>query len=119
MNKTGLPSSNPEIETKRLFDIEEVRNDFPILRRQVNDKPLVYLDNAATTQKPQAVIDSLNHYYTYENANIHRGLHFLSELATDSYENARLKIKVFINAMSASEIVFLSGFRFEFLLVIL
>jgi len=96
-------------KTKRKFDVQQIRNDFPILKRTVNDKPLVYLDNAATTQKPQAVIEKTNHYYTYENANIHRGLHFLSELATDSYENARLKIKEFINAMSVSEIIFVRG----------
>ena len=93
----------------KIFNVDEVRTDFPILSRMVKDKPLVYLDNAATTQKPQAVIDSIVHYYTYENANIHRGLHFLSELATESYENARLKVKEFINAMSASEIVFVRG----------
>ena len=100
---------NIEQEVKRKFKVEEVRKDFPILSRMVNDKPLVYLDNAATTQKPQAVIDALNHYYTYDNANIHRGLYFLSELATEQYENARLKVKEFINAMSASEIIFVRG----------
>ncbi|MFA3782701.1 SufS family cysteine desulfurase [Melioribacteraceae bacterium 4301-Me] len=97
------------IAVKRKFNINEVREDFPILKRLVNDKPLVYLDNAATTQKPQVVIDSLNHYYTYDNANIHRGLYFLSELATESYENARLKVKEFINALSSSEIIFVRG----------
>ncbi|NMB82640.1 MAG: cysteine desulfurase [Ignavibacteria bacterium] len=75
----------------------------------VNDKPLVYLDNAATSQKPQVVIDALNQYYTFDNANIHRGLYFLSELATDQYETARLKVKEFINALSASEIIFVRG----------
>ena len=95
--------------TKRIFNVDEIRNDFPILKRTVNGKPLVYLDNAATVQKPQSVIDSLVHYYTFENANIHRGLHFLSELATESYEQARLKIKEFINAMSVSEIIFVRG----------
>lgn len=97
------------IADKRVFEIEKIRNDFPILKRMVNGKPLVYLDNAATTQKPQQVIDALTHYYTYENANIHRGLHFLSELATDSYERARLKIKEYLNVMSASEIIFVKG----------
>ena len=96
-------------EVKRKFSIEEVRNDFPILKRLVNGKPLVYLDNAATSQKPQAVIDALEHYYTFDNANIHRGLYFLSELATDQYETARLKVKEFINAISASEIIFVRG----------
>jgi cysteine desulfurase/selenocysteine lyase len=97
------------VTEKRLFDIEQVRNDFPILKRMVNGKPLVYLDNAATTQKPQQVIDALTYYYTFENANIHRGLHFLSELATESYEKARLKIKEYLNVMSASEIIFVKG----------
>ena len=93
----------------RPFNVDEVREDFPILKRFVNGKPLVYLDNAATSQKPQSVIDSITNYYTYENANIHRGLHFLSELATDKYEGARLKVKEFLNAMSVSEIVFVRG----------
>jgi cysteine desulfurase/selenocysteine lyase len=96
-------------EVKRKFDVEEIRKDFPILKRMVNDKPLVYLDNAATSQKPQQVIDALNQYYTFDNANIHRGLYFLSELATDQYETARLKVKEFINALSASEIIFVRG----------
>ena len=102
------------IETKtanilRKFDIDEIRKDFPILSRFVNGKPLVYLDNAATTQKPKSVIDSISNYYNFENANIHRGLHFLSELATELYENSRLKIKEFINALSVSEIIFTRG----------
>ncbi|MEW6508074.1 MAG: cysteine desulfurase [Bacteroidota bacterium] len=96
-------------DTIKKFDVEEVRNDFPILRRLVNGKPLVYLDNAATSQKPQVVIDALNQYYTFDNANIHRGLYFLSEMATDQYETARLKVKEFINAISASEIIFVRG----------
>ncbi|KAF0151609.1 MAG: Cysteine desulfurase SufS [Ignavibacteria bacterium] len=96
-------------EVKRKFDVDEVRKDFPILSRFVNGKPLVYLDNAATSQKPQAVIDALTKYYTYDNANIHRGLYFLSELATEQYESARLKVKELINALSVSEIVFVRG----------
>lgn len=96
-------------EVKRKFNVEEVRNDFPIMKREVNGKPLVYLDNAATSQKPQSVIDAITQYYTYDNANIHRGLYFLSELATEQYENARLKVKEFINAISVSEIVFVRG----------
>jgi cysteine desulfurase/selenocysteine lyase len=98
-----------QTEVKRKFDVNEIRKDFPILSRYVNDRPLVYLDNAATSQKPQSVIDALTHYYTFDNANIHRGLYFLSELATDLYETARLKVKEFINAMSASEIIFVRG----------
>ncbi len=93
----------------REFNVNEIRKDFPILSREVNGKPLVYFDNAATTQKPNVVIDSMAHYYRYENANIHRGLHFLSEVATEQYENSRLKVKEFINSMSASEIIFTKG----------
>lgn len=96
-------------EVKRKFEVEEIRNDFPILKRLVNGKPLVYLDNAATSQKPQSVIDALTQYYTFDNANIHRGLYFLSELATEQYETARLKVKELINALSASEIIFVRG----------
>jgi len=93
----------------RKFDVNEIRKDFPILQREVNGKPLVYFDNAATTQKPNIVIDSMTHYYRYENANIHRGLHFLSEVATEQYENSRLKVKEFINAMSVSEVILTKG----------
>ena len=102
-------NSLTEEKALRSFNIEEVRNDFPILKRTVNGKPLVYLDNAATAQKPQQVIDSIVHYYTYDNANIHRGLHFLSEMATESFEKTRLKIKEFLNVMSVSEIIFVKG----------
>ncbi len=104
-----LEQKDAKTTLKREFNVIEVRNDFPILKRLVNGKPLVYLDNAATTQKPQQVIDAITYYYTYENANIHRGLHFLSELATESYEKARLKVKEFMNVMSASEIIFVKG----------
>jgi cysteine desulfurase/selenocysteine lyase len=88
------------------LDVARVRADFPILRRQVRGRPLVYLDNAATTQKPQAVLDALMHYYTDINANVHRGVHELSGLATDAYEGAREKIRAFFNARSVQEIVF-------------
>ena len=101
--------SSRQTKTFRKFSVDDVRKDFPILSRFVNGKPLVYLDNAATSQKPKSVIDTITNYYTYENANIHRGLHFLSELATESYENARLKVKEFLNAMSVSEIIFVRG----------
>jgi cysteine desulfurase / selenocysteine lyase len=104
-----IKTSTRSTKSFRQFDVDEVRKDFPILKRLVNGKPLVYLDNAATSQKPQSVIDSITNYYTYENANIHRGLHFLSELATDAYEGARLKVKEFLNAMSVSEIIFVRG----------
>jgi len=91
------------------FDINRVRDDFPILKEQIHGKPLVYLDNAATSQKPQVVIDALNRYYSAENANIHRGVHYLSELATREYEEARVKIKRFLNAADTHEIIFTRG----------
>jgi cysteine desulfurase/selenocysteine lyase len=89
--------------------VSQYRADFPILQQQVYGKPLVYLDNAATTQKPQAVIDALVHYYSYDNANVHRGVHALSERATHAYENARRTVKDFINAAHSEEIVFVRG----------
>jgi len=91
------------------FDVQKVRADFPILSRTIQGKPLVYLDNAATTQKPQAVIDALVRYYTAENANIHRGVHTLSELATESYEQARADVQRFLNAGDTREIIFVRG----------
>lgn len=91
------------------FDVFKIREDFPILRQKVHGKPLVYLDNAATAQKPQAVIDAISSYYTSSNANIHRGVHALSEIATESYEHARAKLQRFINAAEACEIVFVRG----------
>jgi cysteine desulfurase/selenocysteine lyase len=91
------------------FDVLRIRQDFPILGLNVHGKPLVYLDNAATTQKPQAVIDALTRYYTSENANIHRGVHALSELATEHYEQSRAKVQRFIRAAEASEIIFVRG----------
>ena len=92
-----------------LFDVARVREDFPILHRKVRGKPLVYLDNAATTQKPTAVIDRIVRYYTEENANVHRGVHFLSEVATAAYEGSRTVVKNFINARSEKEIIFTRG----------
>ncbi len=91
------------------FDIEQVRKDFPILDQQVNGAPLVYFDNAATTQKPQMVIDALTKYYSQDNANIHRGLHTLAERATTGYELTRKKLKDFLNAPSTDQIIFTSG----------
>jgi cysteine desulfurase/selenocysteine lyase len=92
-----------------LFDAAAVRQDFPLLRRQVHGKPLVYLDNAATTQKPQAVIDRMTRYYVEENANVHRGVHGLSERATEAYEEARATVARFLHARQPSEIVFVRG----------
>ena len=91
------------------FSVEKIRADFPILQQQVNGKPLVYLDNGATSQKPQAVIDTLVRYYTTENANVHRGVHTLSQMATEDYEGSRSKIRQFINAASDQEIIFTRG----------
>ena len=88
------------------FDVERIRADFPILRRQVRGRALTYLDNAATTQKPQQVLDALIGYYTTCNANVHRGVHFLSEIATEAHEVARGKVRAFLNAASTREIVF-------------
>jgi cysteine desulfurase / selenocysteine lyase len=91
------------------LDVEKIRRDFPILARDVRGKKLVYLDNAATSQKPRVVIDALSRYYEQENANIHRGVHFLSELATAEHERARQTVRSFINAADAKEIVFVRG----------
>ena len=89
-----------------MFDVESIRQDFPILRRTVNGKPLVYLDNAATSQKPRRVIDALVDYYERFNANVHRGVHQLSQEATDAYEAVRGQTARFINASAEEEIVF-------------
>jgi len=91
------------------FPVEKIRADFPILKEKIRNKPLVYLDNAATCQKPQAVIDSISHLYMHEYANVHRGVHTLSVKATDRYEGAREKVKQFINANSTKEIIFVKG----------
>ena len=88
------------------FDVERVRRDFPILGREVRGRPLVYLDNAATTQKPRAVLDALTRYYTESNANIHRGVHYLSETATQAHEAARATLQRFFNAREACEMIF-------------
>ncbi|HEU4339433.1 MAG TPA: cysteine desulfurase [Planctomycetota bacterium] len=95
--------------TATTLDVRKVRADFPILSRKVRGKPLVYLDNAATTQKPRAVLDAIRNYYETLNSNIHRGVHTLSELATKAYEGARLKVRAFLNAGDAREIVFVRG----------
>ncbi|SDX59431.1 cysteine desulfurase / selenocysteine lyase [Lutibacter oricola] len=92
-----------------MIDINKVRNDFPILKETVNGKPLVYFDNAATSQKPQVVIDSIVNYYTTINSNIHRGVHTLSQLATDAYEEARIKIQKHFNAKKSYEIILTAG----------
>ena len=96
-------------DTGRSFDIATVRRDFPILGSMVHGKPLVYLDNAATTQKPRAVLDAVRSYYESSNSNVHRGVHHLSETATGLYEGARERVRAFINAPDAREIIFVRG----------
>lgn len=92
-----------------MFDIQKIRADFPILSQKVNGKPLVYFDNGATSQKPQVVIDAISKYYSEINANIHRGVHTLSQLATDAYEESRLKIQKHLNAKFSHEVLFTAG----------
>ncbi|MDX9791182.1 MAG: cysteine desulfurase [Candidatus Kapaibacterium sp.] len=92
-----------------MLNVNEIRNDFPLLNRNVHGKPLVYLDNAATTQKPLTVIEAMDNYYRQYNSNIHRGVHKLSQLSTNAYENARITVKDFINAGYSEEIIFTRG----------
>jgi cysteine desulfurase/selenocysteine lyase len=91
------------------FGIEKIRQDFPVLQQRVHGKPLVYFDNAATTQKPQVVVDTVAHYYLTENSNVHRGVHFLSDAATQAYETARSRVRQFLNAAHDREIIFTRG----------
>ena len=91
------------------FDVENIRKDFPILSKKINNKPLIYFDNAATSQTPTSVINSISNYYNNYNANIHRGVHSLSEEATQDFESARTKIKEHFNAGDTKEIIFTSG----------
>jgi len=98
-----------ETRSSSLLDVEKIRADFPILEITVNDKPLVYLDNAASSQMPRQVIDRLVHYQTKQHANIHRGVHYLSEVATSEFEVARRKLQHFINAREEREVIFTSG----------
>ncbi len=104
-------NSNADFETgvNTAFNIDKIRQDFPILQQQVNGKPLVYLDNGATTQKPQAVIDSLVHYYTHDNSNVHRGAHTLADRATRQFEEARKTVQDFLNAKEDVEILWTKG----------
>ena len=91
------------------FSVNEIRKDFPALNQKVNGQPLVYFDNAATTQKPQVVIDALSNYYSTINSNVHRGVHHLSQMATDAFENTREHIRKYINAPFAHEIIITKG----------
>jgi cysteine desulfurase / selenocysteine lyase len=106
---TDAPAQRVRKIRPAAFDVGRVRADFPILRQEVHGKPLVYLDNAATTQKPQAVLDALVRYYTEDNANIHRGLYQLSERSTRAYEEARAKVQRFLNARETYEVIFVRG----------
>lgn len=106
---SGLESPSTKTAVAAAFDVERIRADFPILKLQVDGKPLVYLDNAASSQMPQAVIDRLVRYQTTQHANIHRGVHWLSEVATEAYEAARRTVQHFINAADEREVIFTSG----------
>ncbi|MEO8513998.1 MAG: cysteine desulfurase [Ignavibacteria bacterium] len=98
-----------ETLTKKIFDVDEIRKDFPILKRETDGKPLVYLDNAATSQKPLSVINAISDYYKNYNANIHRGVYSISIMASEAYENAKIIVRDFINAGSEKEIIFTRG----------
>ena len=91
------------------FDVERIRQDFPILSEKVYGKPLVYLDNGASAQKPRAVIDAISAVYETEYANVHRGVHYMSQMATDAMEDAREKVRTFINARDIREVIFVRG----------
>jgi cysteine desulfurase/selenocysteine lyase len=97
------------MSSKKILDIKAIRSDFPILSREINGKPLVYLDNGATSQKPKQVIDVISRYYEHENSNIHRGIHTLSQEATNAYEEARKTVQSFINAEHEHEVIFTAG----------
>jgi len=103
---TSVPATQ---KAPNLLDIDKIRNDFPILHQEVNGKPLAFLDNAASSQRPRQVIDAISDYYLKDHANIHRGIHTLSQRATSSYEEARAKIVSFINAKNEKEVVFVRG----------
>jgi cysteine desulfurase/selenocysteine lyase len=103
------PGVVPSPTGREPLDVLQIRRDFPILQERVNGRPLIWLDNAATTQKPQSVIDRLKYFYEHENSNIHRAAHELAARATDAYEQAREKVRGFLNASSAKEIVFVRG----------
>lgn len=121
LKKTGLSElpklfSTPEerikldkVFSKKKFEVEKIRKDFPILKEKVNGRELIWLDNAATTQKPNSVIDRISYFYAHENSNVHRAAHELAARSTDAYEEAREKVRQFINANSTDEIVFVRG----------
>jgi cysteine desulfurase/selenocysteine lyase len=104
-----LAKTPREIHAASAYDVQKIRRDFPILQQSVHGKPLVYLDNAATTQKPLAVMEAIESYYRHDNSNIHRGVHALSERATEAYERVRVAVQKFLNVADAKEIIFLRG----------
>src|SRR3954471_8909078 len=101
--------TSPVTSKTTAFDVERIREDFPVLKQRIHGKPLVYLDNAATSQKPQAVIDAIRKFYEVDCANIHRGVHELSQRSTAAYEETRAKAKRFVNSKSKSELIFVRG----------
>ncbi len=108
--KTGAQTSGKSLlaadpARSTVYDVERIRQDFPALRQQINGRPLIYLDNAATSQKPKSVIRAIEHFYSEDCSNIHRGVHELSMRATQAYEDARRKIQLFLGAASTHEIV--------------
>jgi cysteine desulfurase/selenocysteine lyase len=109
VSATAAPPASDAPVDSRPFDVEAIRRDFPILHQNINGKPLVYLDSAASSQRPQAVIDAISRYYEHDHANVHRGVHALSQRATDAYEGARDVVRRFINARDTREIVFVRG----------
>ena len=106
-SQNTLPLNSAVAETD--FDVEAIRRDFPVLHQEINGHPLAYLDNAASSQRPQSVIDAVRFYEEHDHANVHRGVHTLSQRATDAYEGGREKIRAFINAESSQEIIFVRG----------
>jgi cysteine desulfurase / selenocysteine lyase len=97
------------LKEKNILQLEKIRTNFPILLEKVHGKPLVYLDNGATTQKPKVVIDAISNYYLHQNSNVHRGIHYLSATATEAFEEVRKKVQTFINAKHNHEIIFTRG----------
>ncbi len=109
MSVGSKPSITPPVAVKKPYDVYRIREDFPILKQKIRGKPLVYLDSAASSQKPKRVIDAISRFYSEDYSNIHRGVHELSQRATKGYEDARLKVQRFIKAASEREIIFVRG----------
>src|SRR5690348_10146231 len=107
--ETAEVTSGKKIIPGKSFDVSQIRKEFPILTRKVGNQPLVYFDNAATSQKPKVVLDAIQHYYSSYNSNVHRGVHTLSQEATTAQENSREKICQFIHAKFSHEIIFTRG----------